>query len=245
LEERFELPPGCLKEFAGFIGFSPWLDIMMESPSVSMNESVDYLTVPPSDKSVPVGWFYAKGVEAMHRYSENDGLLEKEVRSIVHNTPYVIPVLADDLKTGLPPMLIFAGGAELIVSDSIGLFGRMTGNIVPEGYHKSSWLLETTHTAVNWSQESSEGGRDSCTEKVFHRLAESDSSDIRVEVYLDLIHVFLSFPHIRERKMAYRQISRWSDSIGWLQERKVVDNTEPGLYLVDCLETLKKEKKRR
>lgn len=79
---------------AGAMLFSPYLDLEHGDYTIATNARTDYL--PLSELSAPNHW-----------YATAD-----ELRS-----PEVSPIHAD--LTGFPPMLVFAGGAEMLLGDSL------------------------------------------------------------------------------------------------------------------------------
>ena len=81
---------------AGAIVFSPYVDLEHGSYTIATNARTDYL--PLTELSRPNDW-----------YTEPDRLRD----------PQVSPVHGD--LTGLPPLLVFAGGAEMLLGDSIRL----------------------------------------------------------------------------------------------------------------------------
>jgi acetyl esterase/lipase len=81
---------------SGAILFSPYADLEHTAYTIATNAGTDYL--PASELSAPNA-----------TYAELTQLRD----------PFVSPVHAD--LTGLPPMLIFAGGAEMILDDSVRL----------------------------------------------------------------------------------------------------------------------------
>jgi acetyl esterase/lipase len=88
----------------GSMLFSPYTDLTHSSYTISTNADTDYL--PVAELSRP-----------NHSYANADQLTD----------PMVSPVFAD--LTGLPPMLVLAGGAEMILDDSV----RLTGNARRDG----------------------------------------------------------------------------------------------------------------
>lgn len=80
----------------GAILFSPYADLEHTAYTIATNAQTDYL--PVSELSAPSTY-----------YADPEQLRD----------PLVSPVHAD--LTGLPPMLIFAGGAEMILDDSVRL----------------------------------------------------------------------------------------------------------------------------
>ncbi len=84
---------------AGLILFSPYVDLRHTAYTIPLNAATDYL--PLSELSRPNDW-----------YAPTELL----------DDPEVSPVHAD--LTGFPPMLVFAGGAEMLLDDA----ARLTDN---------------------------------------------------------------------------------------------------------------------
>ncbi|MCL1598595.1 MAG: alpha/beta hydrolase [Actinomycetia bacterium] len=89
----------------GVILFSPYLDLRHSAYTIPINAATDYL--PLSELSKP-----------NERYASSDQL----------DNPEVSPLRAD--LTGFPRMLIFAGGAEMILDDAV----RLKGNADAAGF---------------------------------------------------------------------------------------------------------------
>lgn len=81
---------------AGAMVFSPYVDLEHGGYTIRTNAATDYL--PLSELSRPNDW-----------YAEPERLRDPEVS----------PVRGD--LTGLPPLLVFAGGAEMLLGDSLRL----------------------------------------------------------------------------------------------------------------------------
>lgn len=80
---------------SGSILFSPYTDLEHRGESVARNWQTDYL---PLGERVP-----------NHEY----------IGTADPRNPYISPIYGE--YTGIPPMLVFAGGKEMILDDSIGL----------------------------------------------------------------------------------------------------------------------------
>lgn len=78
----------------GAVCFSPWLDLAATAPSIRLNERTDYL---PAHALVRVGQMYAG------THSVED--------------PHVSPLNGE--ARGLPPLLLQAGGAEILLDDAV------------------------------------------------------------------------------------------------------------------------------
>lgn len=125
----------------GAMLFSPYLDLEHGSYTITSNASTDYL--PISQLSHVNDW-----------YADTDDL----------RNPEASPVHAD--LTGLPPMLVFAGGAEMILGDSITLAENAARDgvdcdlvIEPEMVHVWPAIVEwqdatqrTLDQAADWTQ---------------------------------------------------------------------------------------------
>lgn len=84
---------------AGAVLFSPYLDLEHKAYTIALNAATDYL--PLSELSIPNHWY----------------------ASLQHmRDPEASPVNAE--LTGFPPLLVFAGGAEMLLGDSIMLAER-------------------------------------------------------------------------------------------------------------------------
>ena len=83
---------------AGAVLFSPWLDLTLSGATIETNAATDYLPRPAG--------------RAVSLY-----LGDADPRS-----RYVSPVFAD--LTGLPPMLVLAGGVEMLLADSTRFAAR-------------------------------------------------------------------------------------------------------------------------
>ncbi|MEN8041502.1 MAG: alpha/beta hydrolase [Actinomycetota bacterium] len=81
---------------AGLILFSPYLDLDHGGYTIRTNALTDYL--PVREMSVPNDWYAFRSQ---------------------HREPEAAPIYAD--LTGFPPMLVFAGGAEMLLADSLHL----------------------------------------------------------------------------------------------------------------------------
>ena len=109
---------------AGAILFSPYTDLEHTAPSIEENRGTDYL--PSFRGGLPVNTYYL---------GEHDP-----------KDPYASPLHGD--YTGIPPLLVFAGGREMIRDDSTRLVGvaRRAGceirlHIAPDMYHVWPALL--------------------------------------------------------------------------------------------------------
>lgn len=101
---------------AGAIVFSPWVDLTNNAKSIQTNAATDYLSAIPTG-GAPL---YLGGTDATH--------------------PLVSPLFAD--LAGLPPLLIFAGGREMLLDDAVHLHQKAldagvsaTLHIEPDMFH--------------------------------------------------------------------------------------------------------------
>jgi monoterpene epsilon-lactone hydrolase len=88
-----------LPQPGGIIVFSPYVDLTHSGYTIELNAGTDYL--PLSELSEPND-YYAPGFDPRN--------------------PEISPLFAD--MTGYPPMLIFAGGQEMLLDDSVRLDAR-------------------------------------------------------------------------------------------------------------------------
>jgi epsilon-lactone hydrolase len=102
---------------AGAILFSPYTDLAHTGPSIFRNVATDYL---------PSGGPVRPNVEYLGRADPTD--------------PGASPLYGD--LAGLPPLLVFAGGREMILDDSLRLAERATAagvevdlHVAPDMYH--------------------------------------------------------------------------------------------------------------
>jgi monoterpene epsilon-lactone hydrolase len=114
---------------AGLILFSPYMDLDHTSYTITTNATTDYL--PLRELSEPNDW-YASEKQRMH--------------------PEASPIRAD--LTGFPRMLVFAGGAEMMLGDSL----RLAENAKRDGVDLELVIEpEMPHVwpvLVPWEQES-------------------------------------------------------------------------------------------
>ncbi len=109
----------------GAILFSPYTDLTHSSYTISTNADTDYL--PADELSRP-----------NHYYADADQLTD----------PMVSPVFAD--LTGLPPMLVLAGGAEMILDDSIRLVANATRDGVDTTLVVEDEMMHVWPALVPW-----------------------------------------------------------------------------------------------
>ncbi len=101
---------------AGGVLFSPWLDLTHTGTTLATNELTDYLTVVA------------------------DGPADAYLAGVEPTDPYASPYHAD--PTGLPPLLLLAGGKEILLDDSVRFAAKaeeagvdVTLHIEPGMYH--------------------------------------------------------------------------------------------------------------
>ncbi len=136
---------------SGIIALSPWVDLTLSGSSYSENKSKD-----PSLTEDRLRFFadcYA-GAEVGTRLSGKDGKRKRSGEDALvedrKRDPLVSPLFAD-LK-GLPPSLVFVGGDEILLSDSVELVEALKGagcsaqlHVRPEMWH--AYLLYALKSA--------------------------------------------------------------------------------------------------
>ncbi|CAB5382025.1 unnamed protein product [Rhizophagus irregularis] len=128
--------PSC----AGIIGWSPWVDLTVSTPSILDDECCDFLPK-PSEKFVPkesqveieykekAAALTAKikkqniGPKIWHDSFDRPGRIQMYVPNEGLAIPYVSPMLAESLG-GLPPLLLVAGDSERLRDEAIYLAYR-------------------------------------------------------------------------------------------------------------------------
>ena len=95
---------------AGLVALSPWTDLTMSGASIEDNKSSD-LTL---------------SKEMIRFYSDSYAKDDKR-------NPFVSPLFAD--LAGFPPCLIYAGGDELVLSDSVNMAAALKGHGVKCSLH--------------------------------------------------------------------------------------------------------------
>lgn len=111
----------------GTILFSPYTDLTHSSYTITTNASTDYL---PVRELAHPNLFYASA----------DQLRD----------PMVSPVFAD--LTGLPPMLVFAGGAEMILDDSVRLVANANRDGVETTFIVEDEMMHVWPALVPWEK---------------------------------------------------------------------------------------------
>jgi monoterpene epsilon-lactone hydrolase len=109
----------------GAMLFSPYTDLTHSSYTITTNASTDYL--PINELSHP-NLFYADTEQL--------------------NEPKVSPVFAD--LTDLPPMLVFAGGAEMILDDSVRLVANARRDGVETEFIVEDEMMHVWPALVPW-----------------------------------------------------------------------------------------------
>ena len=206
-----------------YIGLSPWLDLTMDGASIGLNSSCDYLTSPQELHGINSAWLYVGGMGLIPRMRDAD--IKQEMDIVIKGNPYISPVYSKASFDNLPPILMISGGAELILSDTLLMYGLVSGQIISgelDDIHQSPWLLETTTNVVDWDKAAT-ANMSSCS-----KLCSNDGvNKIRVEIYHDQIHVFLAFPMVKCRRLAYENLRSWTESLT-IQNGPVED----GLFVV-------------
>lgn len=105
----------------GIIALSPWCDLTLSGDSYVNNFEKD-----PSITKSRLRYFADCYVGAIKSTDENPKTGKSESADITElkKNPYVSPLFAD--LTGLPPSIIFAGGDEIMLSDSVAMRDKLT-----------------------------------------------------------------------------------------------------------------------
>ena len=107
--------------------FSPYTDLTHSSYTITTNADTDYL--PVRELSHP-NLFYADAGQL--------------------RDPMVSPVFAD--LTGLPPMLVFAGGAEMIPDDSVRLVANSRRDGVETAFVVEDEMVHVWPALLPWEE---------------------------------------------------------------------------------------------
>ena len=192
---------------AGLVAFSPWLDLSMNSTSAMQNTEFDYLVNPITHCSLSSAWLYMDGLSALTRYLSSDySELTKEMNVASKNNCYMSPVFARDL-TGLPPTFIVAGASELLLSEAILFYGRVTG-LVENASYDDTWVKTYSSTLL---EDFSKGDKEVRTKL----LCEHDAP-ILLEVYNNLPHCFPFMKNFKfEGTTAITRVSKWASCLEW------------------------------
>lgn len=120
---------------AGIIAVSPWTDLTLSSESYKENEHND-----PSMSTTRLKYFadcyvYGGEGEGKHTYpkTNNDPVSDTQIKS----DPFISPLFASCDK--LPPSLIFVGGDEIMLGDSVNMHKKLCEA------HRVSELVVTPH----------------------------------------------------------------------------------------------------
>ena len=110
---------------AGIIAISPWVDLTGTAQSYQTNEKIDPTLTAERLKFYADCYLY--GTDEQKSYGKN--IFPKTCDSPEHDlaaksAPLVSPLFGD--LVGMPPSLIFAGGAELLLDDATSLHDRLT-----------------------------------------------------------------------------------------------------------------------
>ncbi|CAB5180070.1 unnamed protein product [Rhizophagus irregularis] len=128
--------PSC----AGIIGWSPWVDLTVSTPSILDDECCDFLPKPserfvPKESQVEIEYkekaaaLTAKikkqniGPKIWHDSFDRPGRIQMYAPNEGLAIPYVSPMLAESLG-GLPPLLLVAGDSERLRDEAIYLAHR-------------------------------------------------------------------------------------------------------------------------
>lgn len=90
---------------AGAFVFSPYTDLAHTAESIRTNAKTDYLSIGPNLDHIPPNLLYLGDTDPRH--------------------PWASPLYGD--QTGLPRLLLFAGGREMILDDSVRLAEKAEG----------------------------------------------------------------------------------------------------------------------
>lgn len=108
---------------AGIIAVSPWTDLTLSGESYIKNKSVDPSIVKETLKFYADCYMYGKSDESTKkrtlRRSEPDPIKDYETKK----NPLASPLFGD--LCGMPPSLIFVGGDEILLDDSVKLHEKL------------------------------------------------------------------------------------------------------------------------
>lgn len=220
---------GSLSKPEAVVLFSPWGDVTMSLPSVSINHENDYLRLPEDMElvhAIVLGWTL---FDLHPRWSDPKGAAERdELDQWIRAHPYLCPSLAGDLSTNLPPILAFTGGAELILSDSIALHLRSA--------HAEWDAAKLDQELESYTRMLANPTPALCSDHEvldpYVRLIDGSSaseSSISVEVYRDMFHVFSSFHFVKESKYSLDRMKEWLVAV----QENGGRNPRSGLFWVD------------
>lgn len=106
---------------AGIITVSPWTDLTLSGDSYTANEKNDPSMTKERLKSYADYYTYGAVREGkkLHPKVESNEVLDKEMKS----NPKLSPLFAEQDR--LPPSLIFVGGDEILLDDSVKMHGKL------------------------------------------------------------------------------------------------------------------------
>ncbi len=125
---------------AGLIAISPWTDLTLSGKSYKTNKRVDPSIVKETLKFYADCYIYGKDedTEKKRTYPKTENNSKKDAEN--KSNPFASPLFAD--LTGMPPSLIFVGGDEIMLDDSVKLHeklissgARSTLTVTPHMWH--------------------------------------------------------------------------------------------------------------
>ena len=113
---------------AGIISISPWCDLTLSGCSYEKNKDVDPSLTKERLKYYADCYVGAiKDTEPISKKRKKSDVGSED--SALKENPFVSPIFAD--LSGMPPTLIFAGGDEILLSDSERMYERLVERNVP------------------------------------------------------------------------------------------------------------------
>ena len=108
---------------AGLIAISPWTDLTLSGKSYKTNKRVDPSIVKETLKFYADCYIYGKDedTEKKRTYPKTESNSKKDAGN--KSNPFASPLFAD--LTGMPPSLIFVGGDEILLDDSVKLHEKL------------------------------------------------------------------------------------------------------------------------
>jgi len=109
---------------AGIIAISPWCDLTLSGDSYAHNKEADPSLTRERLKFFAdcyVGSPHVSADMSVKRARRNEAV--DEVREALKRDPYLSPLFGD--LTGMPPSLIFVGGDEILLSDSLSMRDKL------------------------------------------------------------------------------------------------------------------------
>ena len=106
---------------AGVIAVSPWTDLTASGPSYTVNEKCDPSMTKERLKYFADCYVYGAGQKEKNLYPKTNPDPAEDMR--IKRNPYMSPLFGDLEK--MPPSLIFVGGDEIMLDDSISIHGKL------------------------------------------------------------------------------------------------------------------------